>query len=85
VVDDALLRIAAQGAEVPDRQVLDRDVLGGTVEGRVVVVLSVDDRAGCADVGGMVGRLDVGELARAERVDAWCEPVGRVRLVEGEV
>src|ERR1700744_3795557 len=82
MVDDALLLVAAPGTEVSDRQVLDQHVVGGVVEGRVVLVLAVQDRPGRPDVGVVAGRVDVGVRATAQRVHARGKPVRRVGLGE---
>src|SRR6185437_5734503 len=85
VVDDALLLvIGAVEPEILDRQVLHGDVGGAPAEGVVVLVPPVEDRARRPDERRAGDRVDLGELAGAQRVRARGEPEGG-RPVEVEV
>src|SRR6185437_2305311 len=82
VVHYALVRVAAPGSEVLDREVADRHVRGVPAERVGVDVLAVEDGAGRADEGGAVARHDLRVDARTEHVLARCEPVRRAGRAE---
>ena len=66
-------------SEVLDRQVLDGDIASPPGEGVMIVTLPVKDRTGRANERAAVGGHDLVELARAQGVSAWVEPVGGMR------